>query len=253
MVKGKIIYINPQRDPLYDLLWINGISDLQRGKLSIEVYGEDMKRVGGTSFATKIDGSWGSFPAGVMLHKILPQKLTILLETHDGEQTLDKQVYAWEGFPKTKPLTIPQNSFQAEPKISIVDLVSKLEKSLRKVVFVKPTKEFDIHDAIEQLLAGTNYEDTYTRDAESIVYSGRAFTPDFVFEELKLALEVKFCDDKKDVRNIIEEMNADIHPYTKKYPNVVFLVYDLGFIQDEDEFVSDFHKKSGVRIIIIKH
>ena len=48
-------------------------------------------------------------------------------------------------------------------------------------------------------------------------------------------------------------MNADIHPYTKKYPNVIFLVYDLGFIQDEDEFVSDFHKKSGVRIIIIKH
>ena len=253
MVEGKIIEINPKRDPHYDLLWVKGISDLQRGKLSLEVFGEDKNRLGGTSFATKLDGSWGSIPAGVMLHKTLPQKLTVLLETHDGEQTLDKQDYAWEGFPKTQPLTIPQNSFQAEPKISIVDLVSKLEKSLRKVVFEKPSKEYDVHNTIEQLLAGTNYEGTYTRDAESIVYSGRGFTPDFVFEELQLALEVKFCDDKKDVNHIIEEMNADIHPYTKKYPNVIFLVYDLGFIQDEEEFISDFHKKSGIRIIIIKH
>ena len=255
MVEGKITQINARRDPHYDLLWVNGISDLQRGKLPLEVFGEDKTRVGGTSFATTLDGSWGPYPAHVMLHKISPQKLTIILETPDGEQTLDKQVFAWEGFPKTQPLTIPQTSFQAEPKISIVDLVSKLNNSLRKVLLKDPEREFDIHDAFEQLLAGTNYEGKFTRDAESIPTSGRSYKkPDFVIDELNLALEIKFCNSKQKSKDIVEEMNADIYPYKKRYQNIIFLVYDFGgFIIDKDEFVDDFHTRTGVRVVIVKH
>ena len=48
-------------------------------------------------------------------------------------------------------------------------------------------------------------------------------------------------------------MNADIRPYNKKYKNIIFLVYDLGFILDKDEFVSDFHIISNVQVVIVKH
>lgn len=252
MVEGRIININPRREPHYDLLYVSGISDLQRDKLSFDVIGQDGAKVGGNNFATKLDGSWGPVTGG-MLHKIVPQKLTIILKTNDGKETLDTQVYAWEGFPKTKPLTISQDTLKAEPKISIVDLISKLDKSLRKVILKDPTKEYDIHDAVEQLFAGTNYEGKFTRDAESIPTSGKSYRkPDFVIDELNLALEVKFCDSKDDVKKIIDEMNADIHPYKKKYQDIIFLVYDLGFIIDVDEFVNDFHSISNVRVVIVK-
>lgn len=251
MVKGKITGIRAHRDPHYDLLYVSGLSDLQRGKLSIDVFGEDGKKVYGNSFATKLDGSWGPVNGG-MLHKIPTQKLTVVLKTRDQKETLDKEIFTWEGFEKTKPLSIPQNALKAEPEISIADLINKIEKSLRKAVFGRPEREFDIHKAIEQLLAGTNYEDTYTRDIEGIKFSSRSYKPDFIFEELKLSLEVKFCDDKKDIQKIIEEMNADIQPYKKRFPSIIFVVYDLGFIQNEDEFVSDFHKIPDVRVIIIK-
>lgn len=252
LVEGKITEIRAQRDPHYDLLYVNGLSDLQRGKLSIDVFGEDGKKVYGNSFATKLDGSWGPVNEG-MLHKIPTQKLTVVLKTHDRTQNLDTQTFEWKGFPDTQPLRISLPDMKkAEPEISIADLISKIEKSLRKAVFGRPEREFDIHKAIEQLLAGTNYEDTYTRDIEGIKFSSRSYKPDFIFEELKLSLEVKFCDDKKDVQKIIEEMNADIQPYKKRFPSIIFVVYDLGFIQNEDEFVSDFHKIPDVRVIIIK-
>jgi len=252
MAVGKFNQIIPFRDPHNDHLQVYGVSDLERGRLSVEVIGDAGNRLGGTSFQTKIDGTWGPITA-VILQEIPPQKFTLRLTPKGGEEILDEQIFEWKGLEKTKPITLPQELLNAEPKISIADLISKIDKSLRKILLKVPEKEFDVHDAVEHLLTGTNYEGKFTRDQQSIPTSGRSFRkPDFVFEELNLALEVKFCDSKNDVKKIIEEMNADFIPYKKNYQNIIFLVYDVGFIVDEDDFASDLRSELNVHVIIVK-
>lgn len=252
MVKAKFNQINSVRDPHNDLLSVSVISDLERGRLTVNVIGESGDRLGGTSFQTGIDGTRKiDF---MPLQEISPQQFTLQLTQKGETEILDEKIFEWKGFEKSKPITFPQDLLNAQPKISIADLISKLDNSLRKVVLKKPEKEFDIHDAFEQLLAGTNYEGAFTRDAESIPTSGRSYKkPDFVIDELSLAVEIKFCNSKQKSKDIVEEMNADIRPYNKKYQNIIFLVYDLGFILDKDEFVSDFHIIPKVQVVIVKH
>lgn len=251
MVEGKFKQIRPIRDSYNDLLFVSVVSDLERGRLSVNVIGESGDRLGGTSFQTGIDGTREiSF---LPLQKIPPQQFRLQLTPKGETEILDEKIFEWNGLKKSKPITLPQELLNAQPQISVADLINKLDNSLRKVVLKKPEKEFDIHDAIEQLFAGTNYEGKFTRDAESIPTSGRSYKkPDFVIDELNLALEVKFCHSKQKSKDIVEEMNADIRPYNKKYQNIIFLVYDLGFILDEDEFVRDFHTIPKVHVVIVK-
>lgn len=253
MTIAKFTKIEPHRDEHNDLLYIHGVSDLQRGRLIFMVSNTEGEKIHDGAFQTKLDGTWGPITT-LILQKFSPQKFTLKLREEGKNEILDKQDFEWEGFEKTKIKDIPQELLNPQPRISIADLIEKLEKSLRKVIFEIPKKEFDVHNAVEQLLAGTNYENKFSRDSEVIVISGRTYKkPDFVFNELNLALEVKLCNSKDDVKNIIEEMNADIIPYTKKFGNVIFLVYDLGFILDVDDFVSDYHNRfSNIRVIIVK-
>ena len=251
MVKAKFTQIKSIRDSFNDLLFISVVSDLERGRLTVNVIDESGNRLPGTTFQTGIDGTREiSF---LPLQKISHQKFRLQLTPENEEEILDEQTFEWKGLEKTEPITFPQDLLNAQPQISIADLINKLEKSLRKVVDDKPTDELEIHRAIEKLLAGTNYENEFTKDIEAIPFSGRSYKPDFVFPKLEIALEVKFCDNKKDVKNIIKQMSDDIHPYKKRYPNVLFVVYDLDFIQNVDEFVNDFNKIENVRVIIIKN
>ena len=253
MVEAKFTQIKPIRDSFNDLLFISVASDLERGRLSVNVIGKSGDRLGGTSFQTEINGTRQiSF---LPLQEIPPQQFTLKLTPKNDTEILDEKTFEWKGFEKSKPITFPQDLLNAQPRISIADLIDKLDNSLRKVVLKDPEHEFDIHDGVEQLFTGTNYEDKYTRDSESISVSGKSYrVPDFVIDELSLALEVKFCDSKGDVKKIIDEMNADVFPYQKKHQNIIFLVYDFGgFITDRDEFVRDFHSRSNIRVIIVKH
>ena len=47
-------------------------------------------------------------------------------------------------------------------------------------------------------------------------------------------------------------MSGDMRPYLKKYHNIVFVVYDLGFVSDIEEFKRDFENNEGVKVILIK-
>jgi hypothetical protein len=54
-------------------------------------------------------------------------------------------------------------------------------------------------------------------------------------------------------KEIIAEMNDDILAYKAKYGNILFVVYDVGFIRDVDRFVSQFEQHEGVLVRVIKH
>lgn len=132
-------------------------------------------------------------------------------------------------------------------------LVQKLDKSLRKGIKKDPIREFDIHDAVEALLNGTEFEGKYTHDKEGIPFSATSAKPDFIFHEINTALEIKFCKEKKDVKKLVGEIAEDITLYGKKYKNKIFLVYDMAKITDQDQFKDDFNSIENVIVIIVKH
>lgn len=125
---------------------------------------------------------------------------------------------------------------------------------LRSVIFKKPEKEKEIQDAIESLFIGKglNKGVDYFREAGKFEFSGKEYIPDFVIPKLKLCIEVKLVREGR-VSRIIDEISADITAYNKKYDRQLFVVYDLGNIQNEIEFKHDIENVGNIKIIIIKH
>lgn len=128
-----------------------------------------------------------------------------------------------------------------------------LRTRLRSVIFSKPEKEKEVQDAIETLLIGRSMQKgiDYNREAGKIEFSGKEFIPDFVITKMNLCIEVKLLREGRKSQ-IIEEICADITAYSKKYEHQLFVVYDLGVIRDETEFINDISSKDGVKVLIIK-
>jgi len=134
---------------------------------------------------------------------------------------------------------------------ALLRILNLLERKLRKAVRVRPTREREIQDALENLLIGADIG--YSRETDSIEYSSKTYTPDFTFQRLNLALEVKLCNRAEREKEIIAEMNDDILAYKTKYGNLLFGIYDLGFIRDTDRFADTFEASEGVVIRVVKH
>ncbi len=84
-------------------------------------------------------------------------------------------------------------------------------------------------------------------------YLAKELVPDFVVHTLSLALEIKLIKSFARVREVVDEINADIAAYTKRYRSLMFIVYDLGYIRDELEF-RYYLESSGVAfVIVVKH
>lgn len=137
----------------------------------------------------------------------------------------------------------------------IANLTNFLQASVRKAILHIPEKENDIQEAIEVLLIGRGLAKgiDYDRETGRVKVSIKEFKPDFIFPRLGLALEVKLSKDKEKSREIVDEINADIAAYSKKYPYLLFVVYDLGTIRDEAEFKQDLESADGVSVVVVKH
>ena len=137
----------------------------------------------------------------------------------------------------------------------IDNLKNFLQVNIRKVIFEKPENEYKVQNAVEQLLIGRGFSKgiDYDRETGRVKVSSKEVIPDFIFPKLDLALEVKLCRDKAKLKKIIDEINADIQAYDKKYGNLLFVVYDFGFIRDEAEFKNGLDNVRNISVIIIKH
>ena len=131
---------------------------------------------------------------------------------------------------------------------AVLDLVKVV---LRPSIFTKPNHEKDIQNTLEVIFRSRGLD--YRREKEKIEYSSKSFVPDFTFESLDLAMEVKFCDSEKKEKTIIDEMNADIPAYQTRYRWIIFVMYDLGIIQDEHLFKSSIESNPDVYVHIQKH
>ncbi len=117
---------------------------------------------------------------------------------------------------------------------TILKAINLAERKLRKVVRAVPDGETEVQDAFENLLVGADVP--YSREAERIEYSSKTYTPDFSLQKSDLAIEIKLCNRKEREKEIIAEINDDILAYKTKYGNLLFVVYDTGFIRDVSPF-----------------
>ena len=128
--------------------------------------------------------------------------------------------------------------------------------SLRKVIFEEPRTERDVQNAVEQLLVGRGLSRgvDYEREKGRVKVSIKETVPDFIVRRLSLAVEVKLSRDKNASRAIVDEINADIQAYGKAYAAMIFLVYDLGSIQDEGEFKQGLvSSENNIHVVVVKH
>lgn len=49
------------------------------------------------------------------------------------------------------------------------------------------------------------------------------------------------------------KINADIRTYATHYERQLYVVYDLGTIQHEDEFKRGIEETPGVAVVVVKH
>ena len=127
---------------------------------------------------------------------------------------------------------------------------------MRRAVFNKPTKEKEVQDVIEQLLIGKGFAKgvDYDRETGRVKVSIKEVVSDFIIPRLSMAIEVKLSKDKSKSKVIVDEINADIQSYGKKYSSILFIVYDLGSIQDETAFKHGLETVDGnINVIIVKH
>lgn len=129
-----------------------------------------------------------------------------------------------------------------------------LQSRIRTVIFQKPEKEVEVQNAIEALLLGKGLMkgSDYDRESGKFEFSGKEYIPDFVIPKMSLCMEVKLLREGRKSK-VIEEISADITAYGKKYERQLYVVYDLGMIQNEVEFKRDIEMKEGVKVIVVKH
>jgi len=140
-------------------------------------------------------------------------------------------------------------------KDETLSLKDFFQANLRRAVIRTPQNETNIQDVIEQLLIGRGLTKgiDYDRETGRVKVSIKEVVPDFVIHRLNMALEIKFSKDRDRSKSIVDEINADIKAYSKKYARQLYIVYDMGSIRDENEFKNDLDNAEDVSVIVVKH
>lgn len=151
-------------------------------------------------------------------------------------------------------ISIVENSINIK-KDERENLKNFLKANLRKAIHNTPENEKTIRNALESLLVGKGLAKglDYDRETGRVKIASKEVVPDFIFMRMNLALEVKIIKEKDRISKVIDEINADIIAYTEKYSSILFVIYDLGIIRDEEEFLSGFNNKNNIDCIIVKH
>jgi hypothetical protein len=147
--------------------------------------------------------------------------------------------------------TVHKSKDTPKESSEIIKIIDLAENKLRKTLREPPRNEKEVQDRFEDLLNAKEVD--FIREQEKIVYSSKTYHPDFSFTRINTVVEIKLCDKKEREKEIISEINDDILAYKTKYPNIIFIVYDMGFIRDTDKFKEDIESMDTVIVKVIKH
>ncbi len=78
-------------------------------------------------------------------------------------------------------------------------------------------------------------------------------TPDFTVSKADLAIELKLSAAASHEKEFIAQINDDILAYGTQYRNMIFVVYDCGYIRDTDLFISSFESHGSLYVRVVKH
>lgn len=143
---------------------------------------------------------------------------------------------------------------ELEKEADFFTILKEIKNHFRTNVPDKPEKEEDIQKCLEIFLKNKKYP--FKREKRKVPYSYKSYQPDFTNQRLKMALEVKYINSKKKAITCIDEMNADLTGYSKKWIHILFVCYDKGGnIPDINEYTKDFKQDKEIisRCIVIKH
>ena len=134
-------------------------------------------------------------------------------------------------------------------------LTDFFQSKLRPAMAETPGYEKTVQDVVETLLIGRGLQkgQEYDRETGRVKLSAKESIPDFILPRLGEAVEIKLVKDRRRVSEVIDEINADIAAYRTKYRHLLFIVYDLGQIQDETEFRHGLENEPNVQVIVVKH
>ena len=136
-----------------------------------------------------------------------------------------------------------------------VELREFLASRLRSAVFRTPDHERQIQDTIEALLVGRGMQkgQDYDREVGRVKVATKESVPDFIIPRLSLAMEIKLVKKADRAKTIVDEINADIASYSKRYRRLLFVVYDLGHIRNVAELRLGFETNPDTHIVVVKH
>jgi len=137
--------------------------------------------------------------------------------------------------------------FKEKEHEQIIDLI---QANLRKSIYEDPKHEREVQNALETIFNARTLE--FRREKDTVAYSTKNYIPDFTFNQISLAVEVKLCKEKDRQREIIDEINADILGYAGRYERTIFVIYDLGVIRDTATFCGDIEKNQNINVLIVK-
>jgi hypothetical protein len=129
-------------------------------------------------------------------------------------------------------------------------IIDVIRANLRPAIYDEPKHEREVQNALETIFRVRNLD--CNREQQTVAYSTKRYIPDFTFDRIGLAVEVKLCPDKDRERRMIDEINADIIGYGGRYDRCLFVAYDLGFIRDEAKFSRDIEANPNVHVVVIK-
>lgn len=145
-----------------------------------------------------------------------------------------------------------EKSKKAARTLTIDEVILEVTEKLRAIIRKTPKNESEVQNAVEALFRIKDYD--FEREKVSFEYSTKSYQPDFTFSSLNLAIDIKLCNSERDEKEIIDQINADIVGYKTKYANLLFLVYDTGFIRDTKKFSHGIEEPNvSVQVRVIKH
>jgi REase_DpnII-MboI len=161
----------------------------------------------------------------------------------------------WMSYAEAAALQLSSLASYLQPKLGtkqqeyeqIIDLINA---NLRPAIYEDPKHEREIQNALETIFRARALD--FRREQDSVPYSTKRYIPDFTFNRIGLAVEVKLCKDKDREKAMIEEINSDIIGYSGRYDRCVFVIYDLGFIRDTAQFSRDIEANPNVHVLIVK-
>ena len=161
----------------------------------------------------------------------------------------------WKSYAELAAVRLNSLASYLQPKLGIKQqeheqIIDLINANLRASIYHDPKHEREVQDVLETIFRARALD--FRREQDTVPYSTKRYIPDFTFNRIALAVEVKLCKDKDREKEMIEEINSDIIGYGGRYDRCLFVIYDLGFIRDIAQFSRDIEANPNVHVLIVK-